>query len=51
MGIEWIFGVDMLCLKEGSQKAITRNNISHIHSCKKGEVRPSQLILACVYND
>ena len=49
MGIEWIFGVDMLCLKEWSQDAITRNNISHIHSSKNEKLN-SQLILVCVYN-
>ena len=35
MGIEWILGVDMLSLKDRSQTAFTRNDISHIHSCKK----------------
>ena len=27
MGIKWIFGVDMLCLKKWSQNTITRSNI------------------------
>ena len=47
----------MLCLKEWSQMAITRSNISHIHSCKKdryGRTRhklQSELTLGCAYND